>query len=365
MSTLKIWREHMVNLYQFALSDVVNNKDVSRDMLVYLLETEHEDDKKALFDAANSIRSQYMGDEVHLRGIIEFSNYCRRNCIYCGIRKDNENLERYRLSPEEIVSIAQRGAKLGYKTVVLQSGEDSWYTVDILCEIIEEIKKKSDIAITLCCGEFTFSQYLKLRNAGADRYLLKHETANPNLYQKLHPDMSFENRIQCLRRLKEMGYQVGTGIMVGLPNQTITDLADDILLMKELDADMIGIGPFIPHGETPFANSTQGNLDQVLKMIAITRLVLPYAHIPATTAIGTIDSQGRQRALQVGANVVMPNITPPNYRDKYQVYPNKICLNEEPEHCRACISKIISSLGRRVAEGYGHCPKKVVNKTEE
>lgn len=354
----------MRKLYNSLLMEALAGKELSREKLLYLLETDGRDEQQALFNAADTVRARYMGDEVHLRGVIEFSNYCRQDCHYCGLRSGNTKLNRYRLLPGEILSIAQNGAALGYKTIVLQSGEDPWYSADVLCQVVADIKEKCDVAVTVCCGEFSREDYARLKEAGADRYLLKHETANRRLYRELHPGMSFDERIRCLGWLRELGFQVGSGNMVGLPGQTLADLADDILLLRELDVEMAGIGPFIPHHHTPLARCTAGKLDLVLKVVALTRLVMPYVHLPATTALGSIDPSGRQKALIAGANVVMPNITPSKYRENYQIYPNKICITEEPDHCRSCITGIITSLGRKVAEGYGHSPKEVFQEYE-
>ena len=310
-----------------------------------------------LFAAADRVRRTFMGDEVHLRGLIEFSNYCQRNCAYCGLRESHKSLPRYRLDTAEIVAIAGAAVPLGYKTVVLQSGEDSAYSAELIAVIACRLKEELGLAVTLSLGERSEEDYRLWRNAGADRYLLKHETADVELYGALHPDMTWENRKKSLYLLRELGYQVGSGCMVGLPGQTLSSLAKDLLFLKELDVEMAGIGPFIPIPNTPLAKAERGSVELTLKMIAIARLLMPQAHLPATTALGSIDSKGRQKALVAGANVVMPNITPNKYRRLYEIYPNKICLDDNPAHCRNCIGGIISSLGRTVAEGAGHSPK--------
>lgn len=312
------------------------------------------DDKK-LFTKADAIRKQYVGDEVHLRGLIEFSNICKRTCFYCGLRNENHNLTRYRLSEDEIIEFAKHGAELGLKTVVLQSGEDSYFSIDKLCKIVEAIKK-FDIAITLSVGEKTYEEYKALKDAGADRYLLRIETTDENLYKKLHPNMSFKNRIECLYNIKELGYETGTGCLVGLPNQTIESLANDILFFKELDADMVGIGPFIPHPDTPLGECNldlNKNFDLSLKVMALTRILLKDINIPATTAMETINPNGRIIALKSGANVVMPNITQGEYRKQYIIYPNKICTDESPDKCSVCIRSKIASIGRSISTGKG------------
>jgi len=310
-----------------------------------------------LFAAADRVRRTFMGDAVHLRGLIEFSNYCQRDCAYCGLRESNKVLSRYRLDAAEILAIAGAAVPLGYKTVVLQSGEDSYYSAEMIAAITYRLKEELDLAVTLSLGERAEEDYRLWRDAGADRYLLKHETADVELYAALHPDMAWENRKKSLYTLRELGYQVGSGCMVGLPGQTLSSLAADLLFLKELDVEMAGIGPFIPNPHTPLATAERGTVELTLKMIAIARLLMPEAHLPATTALGSIDSKGRQKALVAGANVVMPNITPNKYRRLYEIYPNKICLDDNPAHCRNCIGGIISSLGRTVAEGAGHSPK--------
>ena len=312
---------------------------------------------RVLFKEADSIRKRYCGDEVHIRGIIEFSNYCKRDCLYCGLRKSNKKLTRYKMSIDEIFKTAQKIKEFKYKTIVLQSGEDDYCQIKELCSLIKRIKREIDCAVTLCIGEKTYDEYKQLREAGADRYLLKFETSNKKLYSNLKPDSSYEKRLISLAWLKELGYQVGSGNMTGLPGQTLKILADDILLMDKLDLDMIGIGPFIPHPDTPLQHSEKGTLELTLKTIALTRMVAPNTHIPATTAVGSINPQGRQKALQCGANVIMPNVTPQKYREYYQIYPDKICINDQPGNCRMCIETMIQSLGRDIAQGYGHSLK--------
>lgn len=328
----------------------------ARAELVALLGSEG-DDEICLLSAADKVRRENMSDQVHLRGLIEFSNYCERDCVYCGLRRSNASLARYRMDKEEIFAVARAGAALSYKTVVLQSGEDSFYTAPILAEISYQLKSELDLAVTLSVGERSRDEYKLWREAGVDRYLLKHETSDRELYRLLHPDMDFDNRRRCLYWLRDLGYQVGSGCMVGLPGQTIESLADDLLYLHDLDVEMAGIGPFIPNPSTPLGRVQGGTAAMTLKMIALARLLMPLAHLPATTALGSIDSQGRQKALRAGANVVMPNITPNRYRRMYEIYPNKICLDDNPAHCRNCIGGIIASLGRTVATDCGHSPK--------
>lgn len=331
---------------------------LTRDEIIELLKLDHSKSEEInyLYQQADRVRERYHGSGVHLRGIIEFSNYCKRSCRYCGLRKDNQKIERYRMEPGEIIKLAVKAADLGYKTVVLQSGEDEYDSREI-ATIIREIKNKADLALTLCVGERDFQEYKLWHEIGADRYLLKHETACPELYRKLHPGMSFKNRLKCLEWLKELGYQIGSGNIVDLPGQTVESLADDILLFKELELDMIGIGPFIPHPETPLKRNHRGTITMTLKVLAVTRLLMPLVHLPATTALGSVDEKGRRKALRAGANVVMPNITPTGYRPLYEIYPSRICIEEKAADCRQCIESIITSMGYKVADGYGHSLK--------
>lgn len=339
--------------YKQLVDKAYEKHNLEKEEIERLLMPENSEDEAYLFKRADQLRHETVGDFVHLRGLIEFSSHCRRNCNYCGLRRDNTSLLRYRLSPDEIVDIAHNAAMLGYKTIVLQSGEDEFYTADIISDIIRRIKQNDDVAVTLCIGERSYEEYKLMRQAGADRYLLKFETANPEHYAAMHPDMNYDDRIKCLMMLKDLGYEVGSGNIVGLPGQTIAHLAEDIMLLKELDVEMAGIGPFIPHGNTPFRGEAMGTLEMTLRVVAIVRLMLPYANIPATTAVGTIHPQGRQKALMAGANVVMPNVMPSQYRPRYEIYPSKICIGEQPANCRMCIEGIIRSLGREVGTDYG------------
>lgn len=305
-----------------------------------------------LFKIADEVRKKYVGDEVHLRGLIEFSNFCKQNCKYCGLRLDNKNVERYRLNLEQIIDCVRNAVDYGYRTIVLQSGEDDYFNVDRMCEIIKNIKKL-DVALTLSIGEKTFEEYEQYRQAGADRFLIRIETTDENLYKEMHPNSDFNNRIECLKNLKKLNFEVGSGCLVGLPNQTVESLAEDILFFKKIDADMIGIGPFIPHPKTPLKNEKFGNFVLALKVMALTRILLPNINIPATTAMETLDSNGRIIALQCGANVVMPNVGDPSYRKKYEIYPGKICLNDTAKKCRGCITSKIESIGRKISKDYG------------
>lgn len=308
---------------------------------------------RQLFLAADRVRSQFVGEQVHLRGLIEFSNICQQNCYYCGLRKENAKVKRYKLSPDVIIELASKARDYEYKTVVLQSGEGESYTVKDMQYIITSIKALG-LAITLSLGEKSKEEYRSYKDAGADRYLLRIETTNKKLYQELHPGMSFENRVRCLRDLKDLGYEVGTGCLVGLPNQTMESLAEDILFFKSLDADMIGLGPFIPNADTPLSEAAGGTFTASLKVMAITRLLLPDANIPATTAMEALNKDGRMIALQSGANVVMPNVTEGEYRELYKLYPGKICVNDTPAHCRGCITGKIKGIGRQVSAEFGY-----------
>lgn len=305
-----------------------------------------------LFSFADKIRKENVGDSVHLRGLVEFSNICKCDCKYCGLRKSNDKADRYRILKDEITEIAKRASDMGYKTIVLQSGEDAYYTKERMIEIIKAVKE-FDVALTLSIGERSYEDYKAFKDAGADRYLIRIETTDRELYKKMHPNMDFDNRIRCLKDLRNLGYEVGTGCLVGLPDQTIESLADDILFFKEIEADMVGIGPFIAHPQTPLKDSSDGSFSLALKVMALVRIMLPDINIPATTAMETLNPNGRIIALQSGANVVMPNITSREYRAKYEIYPNKICINDSPEKCRNCIGTKIKSVGRTVAQNYG------------
>lgn len=328
---------------------------LNREEIIKILEDDNCNEE--LFNAADKVRKKYVGDEVHLRGLIEFSNICKRNCLYCGLRASNKNIKRYRLLPDEIIDLAKKAVDYGYKTIVMQSGEDDFYTLDKMKYIISNIKKL-DVAITLSIGEKTFEEYKAYRKVGADRYLIRIETTDKDLYEAMDPGMSHEERKRCLSDIKELGYEVGTGCLVGLPNQTLDSLAGDILFFKEIDADMIGIGPFIPNEDTPLKDEKGGEFITALKVMAITRLLMPDANIPATTAMESLNKDGRIIALKSGANVVMPNVTEGEYRKLYALYPGKICTGDTPEHCRGCITGKITSIGRVVSDTQGFRIKK-------
>lgn len=329
--------------------------DLSDDELKSLIECNDTETAGFLTEKADCVRRKYYGNKVFLRGLIEISSYCKNNCLYCGIRRGNKNAQRYRLSREEILSCCENGYSLGFRTFVMQGGEDSFFTDEFMCGIISEIKNKyPDCAITLSLGERSENSYKFMKNAGADRYLLRHETADEDLYKKLHPsEMSLQNRKNCLYNLKKLGYQVGTGFMVGVPFQTTENIVSDLRFMQELKPQMIGIGPFIPHSDTDFKNFPHGSLELVLRILGILRLMFPKVLLPATTALGTISPVGRELGLKTGCNVVMPNLSPVAVRKKYDLYDNKICTGEESAECRGCLERRINSVGYVISQERG------------
>lgn len=327
--------------------------DLSDGDLKALLETDIYDDKLKV--SADKVRQKFYGKDVYLRGLIEFTNHCKNNCLYCGIRADNKNCERYRLSKEEIFSCCREGYELGFRTFVLQGGEDLSYSDKDICEIVSNVKAAyPDCAVTLSIGERSKQSYIDYFNAGTDRYLLRHETANEEHYKRLHPSsMSSDNRKRCLFDLKEIGYQVGSGFMVGSPFQTTECLIEDLRFLQILEPDMIGIGPFISHKHTPFKNYKNGSISLTLRLISVLRLMFPKALIPATTALGTLHPRGREMGLACGANVVMPNLSPVSVRKKYAIYDNKICTGEESAQCKACLERRVNSAGYKVVTDRG------------
>ena len=321
----------------------------------YLVAGRDDDAAEVLAHKAVSIRKKIYGNAVFVRGLIEISNVCKNNCLYCGIRRSNSSCSRYRLTQEQILGCCQEGYDLGFRTFVLQGGEDPALTDEIICGIVRQIKMNfPDCAVTLSLGEKLRESYQSLFDAGADRYLLRHETANPQHYEKLHPsDMSYFNRMSCLGNLKEIGYQVGCGFMVGSPGQTVETLYEDLQFIRELQPHMVGIGPFISQKDTPFADKASGTMEQTLKLLAIIRLIHPHVLLPATTALGTIHSKGRELGILSGANVVMPNLSPVNVREKYKLYDNKICTGNEAAECRYCMENRMKSIGYEVAVSRG------------
>lgn len=308
-----------------------------------------------LYKRAEKIRIKNYGYDVYIRGLIEFTNFCRQDCYYCGIRKGNLSCPRYRLSLEDILECCGEGYDLGFRTFVLQGGEDPYFTDDRICEIIKAIKDKfPDCALTLSIGEKSRESYQRFYDCGADRYLLRHETANAEHFSRLHPErQTLKSRMECLESLKDIGYQVGCGFMVGSPYQTLENIAEDLLFIKEFNPHMVGIGPFIPHSETPFKDFQRGSLELTLRLLAIIRLMLPKVLLPATTALATIDPKGREKGILAGANVVMPNLSPLSVRKKYQLYDNKACTGEESAQSKKAIEDSMSSIGYKIVTSRG------------
>ena len=328
-------------------------RDLSDEELIALITRESDD--KDLFAAADAVRREHYGTDVFLRGLIEFTNVCQNDCYYCGIRKSNAQAQRYRLTQEQILHSCENGYRMGFRTFVLQGGEDPRNTDAWVCSMVDKIKTAHpDCAVTLSIGEQSRASYQAYFDAGADRYLLRHETASEAHYRKLHPEeMSLANRKRCLFDLKEIGYQVGAGFMVGSPWQTPKELVTDLRFLQQLQPDMIGIGPFIPHHETPFADKQSGTLELTLRMLSILRLLFPYVLLPATTALGTISPIGRELGLKAGANVMMPNLTPTDARKHYDLYDNKICMDEEAAKCRLCQEGRVRSVGYQIVSDRG------------
>jgi biotin synthase len=340
---------------QEKLKLVLHKPNLTKDEIVYLLSISDKEDISQLYRRADEIRKEYCGDVVHLRGIIEFSNYCEQDCLYCGLRNSNEKLDRYRMTGIEILETTKKISLAGIKTIVLQSGEDHFYTKESITNLILSIKPNSDVAITLSLGERGRDEYDEWRRAGADRYLLKHETANERLYSAIHNKQSLQERLTHLKYLKQLGVQAGSGNLIGLPNQTLDDIADDILLCKEYDCDMCSFSPFIPSPDTPFNKVSQADLDLTLKTMAVARIVLKDVHIPATTALSTLTGEGRKLGLSVGANVIMPNFTPDEYKDKYKIYANKKTYN--PLKYVEEIKVMVEQMGRKIGVDQGHSLK--------
>ena len=326
----------------------IENPDFTKPDFIELIKcAEDPEAVRRLKEEAVRIREIYYGKKVFTRGLIEYTNYCKNDCYYCGIRKSNTNAKRYRLTEDEIMACCENGYELGFRTFVLQGGEDAYYTDDRMVAIIKKIKEAyPECALTLSIGEKSYESYKRFREAGADRYLLRHETANEEHYRKLHPEkMSLAVRKNCLYDLKKLGYQVGAGMMVGSPYQTTEDLAEDLVFLKELQPEMVGIGPFIPHHDTQFAKEPAGSVEMTLFLLAVIRILLPKVLLPATTALGTMDPLGREKGLQAGANVVMPNLSPVKNRKQYELYDNKICTGEEAAECRGCMGRRVASVG--------------------
>lgn len=337
------------------ITKLANEHNLPDEQLLELITSPDPCANALLSKAADKLRRQYYGDAVYIRGLIEFTNYCRNNCYYCGIRAGNSQAQRYRLTQEEILACCAEGYKLGFRTFVLQGGEDPYFSDDKICSIVGAIRSKyPDCAITLSIGEKKRSSYQAYFDAGANRYLLRHETADEAHYRRLHPaDMSLANRKRCLFDLKEIGYQVGAGFMVGAPWQTPQNLLADLRFLQQLAPDMIGIGPYITHAHTPFRDKPSGTLEQSLRLLSILRLLFPYALLPATTALGTIAPNGRELGLQAGGNVVMPNLSPVGVRKLYELYANKICTGEEAAQCRGCLEARVKIAGYNIVTDIG------------
>jgi len=348
--------EQAVSNELFRLIDRLSNDTIlTKDEFQYILDNISNQETQYLFNKGFEVKQKYYQNRVYLRGLIEISNYCKMGCKYCGINYKVDTIERYRLTVEEIVKCCDVGYSLGYRTFVIQAGEDSYYSDDVVTMMLHEIKEKfPDVRITLSLGERSKESFQKLYDAGADRYLLRHETASRKLYEHLHPSfMSFDNRRECLSNLKEIGYQVGGGFMVGSPTQSNADLVEDLLYLKELGPHMVGIGPYLCHSDTELKGNESGTLIETLIMVALTRLILPKALLPATTALGSLDKIGREKALKVGANVMMPNISPTENREKYEIYQNKICTSDTSDQCRNCIEARIVGVGHEIDLGVG------------
>lgn len=337
------------------IQQLASTHNLSDAELLTLLTSTEPETNQLLAREADKLRRQYYGDAVYIRGLIEFTNYCKNNCYYCGIRAANSCAERYRLTQEEILACCAEGYRLGFRTFVLQGGEDPYYTDNKICALVSAIRSQyPDCAITLSIGEKSRSSYQAYFDAGANRYLLRHETADEEHYAKLHPaSMSLANRKRCLFDLKEIGYQVGSGFMVGSPYQTPQSLLSDLRFLQQLEPDMIGIGPYITHEHTPFRDKPSGSLEQTLRLLSILRLLFPYALLPATTALGTIAPNGRELGLKAGGNVVMPNLSPVAVRKKYELYANKICTGEEAAQCRGCLEARVRLAGYNIVTAVG------------
>ena len=338
--------------------DKLEVQPLERAEYIRLLSDYTEEDRLYAQEKARKIGDRYFGKQIFVRGLIEFTSYCKNDCYYCGLRRSNPKAKRYRLTEEEILDCCREGYALGFRTFVLQGGEDAYFTRERMVHIIRQIKGAyPDCALTLSIGERCQADYAAFRQAGADRYLLRHETADPAHYRGLHPEpLSLEHRIKCLETLKELGFQTGCGFMVGSPGQTLETLAEDLLFIRRLQPQMVGIGPFIPHGDTPFHNQPQGTLELTLFLLSLIRIQQKQVLLPATTALGTIDPRGRELGILAGANVVMPNLSPVAVRKKYSLYDNKICTGEESAQCRSCLQKRMESIGYTLVTDRGDYP---------
>lgn len=349
-----------MNSQLLSLADsLAAGRSLSAEEFAFLIENRTPELASLLAERAVEVRKKIYGNTVYARGLIEISSICKNDCLYCGIRASNRNCQRYRLTPEEIWDCADEGHRLGFRTFVIQGGEDGYYTDDLLVGLIRRIKEKyPECAVTLSLGERSYESYRLLKEAGADRYLLRHETADKAHYQFLHPaEMSFENRMECLQNLRELGYQVGCGFMVGSPGQTAQTLAKDLKFVADFKPDMCGIGPFVPHADTVFAKEPAGTVELTCFLLSVIRLLHPPVLLPATTALGTIHPQGRELGILAGANVVMPNLSPVSVRKKYALYDNKICTGEESAQCKDCLNRRIESIGYEIVTDRGDIKK--------
>ncbi len=337
------------------------NKILSEEEFRLLLTDTDKEINEYLQKRAVAVRKANYGTDVYIRGLIEISNICKNDCYYCGIRKSNINCSRYRLTKENIITSCDVGYPIGFRTFVLQGGEDGYYNDDILCDIIASIKNKyPDVAVTLSLGERSIESYKKLFDAGADRYLLRHETANKEHYSHLHPqNMSFENRFRCLNDLKDIGYQTGCGIMVGSPYQNVDNIIEDLIFISKFKPQMVGIGPFIPHSDTPFCDMPHGSIELTLKLLSIIRLMIPNILLPATTALGSLGEDGREKGILCGANVVMPNLSPPNVREKYMLYNNKLSSGAEAGESLNLLKENIEKIGYKIVTSRGDFKNKL------
>jgi biotin synthase len=332
------------------INKLYNENNASREELLYLLDNIDSQTKDLLMEKAHKTRLKHFGNKVYIRGLVELTSYCKKDCLYCGLRRGNKNAERYRLTKEEVLECVRNGDRLGYKTLVLQGGEDAYFDDDKIVDIIKAIKDEfPENAITLSLGERSYESYKKMYDAGADRYLLRHESASKELYESIHPEEPFEVRRNCLKDLKEIGYQAGAGFMVGIPNQTNEDLVNDLRFVKEFEPAMCGIGPFIPHKDTPLKDYEHGSLEKTIICLAITRLLLPKVLLPATTALSSIDAGGREAGLKAGGNVIMPNLSPMSVRKKYSLYDNKAYILDEDAEYRKLIEEKINKAGFEVS----------------
>ena len=341
------------------VNQIATTRDITLEQLTRLLTTDDREAIQHLYDTAHATAQRYFGNKIFMRGLIELTNHCKNDCLYCGIRRSQRDVQRYRLSQEQILDCCEQGYKLGFRTFVLQGGEDGWFDDNRMCDIVASIRHQyPDCAITLSLGERSRESYQRLYDAGANRYLLRHETANPAHYARLHPaEMSFDNRMRCLQDLKEIGFQVGCGFMVGSPFQTLETLWQDLQFIRRLQPQMVGIGPFIPASGTPFADRPAGSVETTLRLLSLIRLLHPPVLLPATTALGTLHPRGRELGILAGANVVMPNLSPREHRKDYSLYDNKLCTGDEAAECRVCLDRRIRTTGSQLVVDRGDAPK--------